>query len=251
MLAHDYYLEKHQGGVGIIQNGLRVATDGDLRLDRTPGQWQPVPKVGRRVVDAAKQEISLRNEYPDPAKNRKGFNPVIYSDRQFAYVVRIRPERKSFRVVVDLERPLPAEWDGKVAFNLELFPGILFGKSYYMDETFGIFPRQANGPGAMDANKEYQIAPLARGMKLTIAPESERQRMTIETLAGGDWELVDGRGQHDNGWFVVRGTVAKGAANSAVEWLISPNVIPGWKSEPVVQVVSLARSREAASTGNP
>ena len=26
MLAHDYYPESHQGGVGVIQNGLRVAT---------------------------------------------------------------------------------------------------------------------------------------------------------------------------------------------------------------------------------
>src|SRR5512140_1088648 len=51
MLAHDYYPEGHQGGVGIIQNGLRVATNGDIRLDRTPGQWQPLPKVGKRVVD--------------------------------------------------------------------------------------------------------------------------------------------------------------------------------------------------------
>ena len=70
MLAHDYYPEGHQGGVGIIQNGVRVATNGDLRLDRTPGQWQPVPKVGKRVVDKATGEISLRSEYPDEAKNR-------------------------------------------------------------------------------------------------------------------------------------------------------------------------------------
>ena len=236
MLAHDYYPEGHQGGVGIIQNGLRVATDGDLRLDRTPGQWQPVPKVGKRVVDKAKQEISLRNEYPDAAKDRKGFNPVIYPDLHFAYVVRIRPEGKAFRIVVDLEQPLPAEWDGKVSFNIELFPGILFGKSYSLDGQFGIFPRQANGPGAMDANKEYHIAAMAHGKKLVIAPESERQRMSIEAIAGGELELVDGRGQHDNGWFVVRGTTVKGATKNAVEWLISPNAIPGWKSEPVVQV---------------
>jgi hypothetical protein len=38
MLAHDFYPESHQGGVGIIQNGLRVATNGDLRLEPTPGQ---------------------------------------------------------------------------------------------------------------------------------------------------------------------------------------------------------------------
>ena len=92
MLAHDYYPEGHQGGVGIIQNGVRVATNGDLRLDRTPGQWQPVPKVGKRVVDRATGEISLRAEYPDEAKNRKGFNPVDYPDLRFAYTVRVRPE---------------------------------------------------------------------------------------------------------------------------------------------------------------
>ena len=60
MLAHDYYPESHQGGVGIVQNGLRVATNGDLRLEPTPGQWQPVPKVGKRVVDRAAQVISVR-----------------------------------------------------------------------------------------------------------------------------------------------------------------------------------------------
>jgi hypothetical protein len=43
MLTHDYYPEGHQGGVGVIQNGRRVATNGDLRLEPTPGQWQPMP----------------------------------------------------------------------------------------------------------------------------------------------------------------------------------------------------------------
>ncbi|HEX8687863.1 MAG TPA: hypothetical protein VF654_15245, partial [Pyrinomonadaceae bacterium] len=86
MLAHDYYPESHQGGVGIIQNGLRVATNGDLRLEPAPGQWQPVPKPGKRVVDRARQEISVRMEYPDPDKNRRGFNPIIYPELNIAYV---------------------------------------------------------------------------------------------------------------------------------------------------------------------
>ena len=64
MLAHDFYPEGHQGGVGIIQNGIRVATNGDLRLEPTPGQWAAIPKVGKRVVDWKKQEISVRMEYP-------------------------------------------------------------------------------------------------------------------------------------------------------------------------------------------
>src|SRR5579864_6310865 len=65
MLAHDFYPEGHQGGVGIIQNGKRVATNGDLRLEPTPGQWAAIPKVGKRVVDWKKQEISVQMEYPD------------------------------------------------------------------------------------------------------------------------------------------------------------------------------------------
>ena len=55
MLAHDFYPESHQGGVGIIQNGFRIATNGDLRLEPAPGQWQPVPKVGVRQVDLKNQ----------------------------------------------------------------------------------------------------------------------------------------------------------------------------------------------------
>ena len=43
MVFLDIYPEGHQGGVGIIQNGVRVATNGDLRLEPTPGQWQPIP----------------------------------------------------------------------------------------------------------------------------------------------------------------------------------------------------------------
>src|ERR1044071_5533459 len=130
MLAHDYDPESHQGGVGVIQNGLRVATNGDLRLEPTPGQWEPVPKVGKRMVDRAAQVISVRMQYPDPEKNRRGFNPIVYPDLELAYTLKIKPDGKAFRIVVDLDRPLPAEWVRRVGFNLELFPGILFGKSF-------------------------------------------------------------------------------------------------------------------------
>lgn len=236
MLAHDFYPESHQGGVGIIQNGLRVATNGDLRLEPTPGQWQPVPKVGTRMVDKATQEISVRMEYPDPEKDRKGFNPIIYPDLRFAYTLKIKPEGKSFRIIVDLDQPLPDEWIGKVGFNFELFPGILFGKSWYLDDHFGIFPQQANGPMYRDADKELQIVPMAEGNRLTVAPESERQRMTIQNISGGKLQLIDGRGKHNNGWFVVRSLVVRGAAKGAIEWLVTPHAIEGWMHQPVVQV---------------
>ena len=51
MAFQDTYPEGHQAGVCVIMNGVRIATNGDLRLEATPGQWQPLPKQGRRTVD--------------------------------------------------------------------------------------------------------------------------------------------------------------------------------------------------------
>lgn len=235
MLAHDFYPEGHQGGVGIIQNGQRVATNGDLRLEPTPGQWSPIPKVGVRVVDKSTQAISVKMEYPNEEINGKGFNPITYPDLKFAYHIRVIPAGKAFKIIVDLEKPLPDDWIGRVGFNMELYPGILFGKSYQMDRHFGIFPQQANGQVYRDSFGKEQVVPMATGTKLTIAPESDQQRLQIENLSGG-LQLLDGRANHNNGWFVVRSLIKKGAVKSAVEWLVSPNAIEGWKSTPVIQV---------------
>ncbi len=69
MLAHDYYPGGHQSGISIIQNGVRVGSNGDMRLEPTPGPGHAQPKVGKRMVDREKQTISVQMEYPDPDKN--------------------------------------------------------------------------------------------------------------------------------------------------------------------------------------
>src|SRR5215217_6929991 len=84
MLAHDYYPGGHQSGLSIIQNGLRIGSNGDIRLEPTPGPGHAQPKAGKRVVDREKQIISVRMEYPDPDKDRKGFGPIIYPDINFS-----------------------------------------------------------------------------------------------------------------------------------------------------------------------
>ena len=236
MLAHDFYPEGHQGGVGIIQNGQRVATNGDIRLEPTPGQWQPIPKVGKRMVDKATGAISVHMEFPNEEINRKGFNPVIYPDLHFSYTTRVEPAGKGFKIIVDLDSTLPDEWIGKVGFNFELYPGALFGKAYYMDGESGIFPQQANDQNYMDTEGETEVTPMATGNKLTIAPESDKQRMMIENLKDNNLQLIDGRGKYNNGWFVVRSLVPKGATKNAIEWLVTPHAIEGWQSSPVVQV---------------
>jgi endoglucanase len=236
MLAWDFYPEGHQGGVGVIQNGERVATNGDIRLNPTPGQWQPIPKVGTRVVDKKTGMISVHMAYPNEAIDRKGFNPVIYPDLKFGYTIHVEPAGKAFKIIVDLDSALPDEWIGKVGFNFELLPSVLFGKSYYMDKQFGIFPRQSNDQTYTDDEGETQVRPMATGNKLIVAPENDRQRMTIENLDGNDLQLLDGRGKYNNGWFVVRSLLQKGKVKGAVEWLVTPHAIDGWMSKPVVQV---------------
>jgi hypothetical protein len=235
MAFQDIYPEGHQAGVNLIQNGERVASNGDLRLDPVPGQWQPMPKQDKRVVDRQANEIVTSLSYPDPSRNRTGFNPIDYPDLNFSYKVRVRGEGKQVRIIVDLDQPLPAEWVGKVGFNLELYPGALFGKTWYLDGHSGIFPRQADGPDQKDSAGEPQPVPLATGKRLAVAPDSDAQRLIIESRTG-DLQLLDARNRHSNGWFVVRSLVPAKAAAGAIEWLVAPNAIPNWKSPPVIHV---------------
>ena len=224
---------------------MRVAANGDLRLEASPGQWSPVPAGGDLLVDREKQSISQALSYPDPAKNRTGFNPIIYPDLELSYSVRVQAlEGNRFRVSVDLDEALPEEWIGRAGFNFELFPGQLFGKSWIMDGQTGIFPVQANGPIA-ERNGEWLNEPMARGKKLVVAPAEDLQRLLIEA-SKGELELLDGRSNHNNGWFIVRTLIPAGATKNAIEWLITPHTVAGWKREPVIQVSQLGYAEKQA-----
>jgi hypothetical protein len=235
MAFQDIYPEGHQAGVSIIQNGVRVATNGDLRLDLTPGQWQPMPKQDKRVVTKQTNEITTWLSYPDPGRNRTGFNPIEYPDLNLSYQVRVRGEAQGIRITVDLDQPLPQSFVGKVGFNFELYPEILFGKSWYLGEQSGIFPRQPNGPNVKDSGGETQPVPLATGRRLSIASEVDAQRMIIES-AKSELQLLDGRNKHNNGWFIVRSVVPANTTTAAIDWIITPHAIPGWTYQPVVHV---------------
>jgi hypothetical protein len=232
----DIYPDGHQTGVTIIQHGSRVAANGDLRLEVSPGQWSPVPVGGKQEIDRKQRRITQTLSYPDPAKDRKGFNPIVYPDLKFSYKVKVTALKgNQFKITVDLDQPLPPAWIGKVGFNLELFPGELFGKAFLMDQQAGIFPRQPNGP-MVEQGGEFVPAPLATGKRLVVAPDSDRQRIAIENRGAGALELWDGRGNHNNGWYIVRTAIPANATSNAIEWVVTPNVVPGWKYEPVLQV---------------
>lgn len=238
MVFSDYYPDGHQTGVTVIQHGTRVAANGDLRLEAAPGQWSPMPVTGKRAVDRARQTLTQTLSYPDPAKNRTGFNPIDYPDLHFTYHISVTPAQgNSFRIRVDLDGPLPRQWIGRVGFNLELFPGLLFGKTFLMGGQSGIFPRQPEGPLQL-SHGELTADPLAVGKTLVVAPEAPLQRLAIHADKG-QLQLIDGRINFNNGWFIVRTLVPAGATRDAIEWTVTPNVVPGWRYEPVLQVSQL------------
>ncbi|MBR0552041.1 cellulase N-terminal Ig-like domain-containing protein [Stakelama marina] len=251
----DIYPDGHQTGVTVIQQGVRVAANGDVRLSPAPGQWSPMPASGKRTVDKQTGTITQTMHFPDPAKNGHGFNPIFYPDLDLGYAVRVTPlAGGSFRISVDLDKPLPPEWVGKAGFNLELFPGLLFGKSWLMDKQSGVFAPQPEGPIRLqdggtvpvprnvtgdgptpDPNGEPLPVPMATGHKLVVAPETDAQRMTI-TSDGAPLELLDGRLPHNNGWFVIRSAIPAGATKNAITWTVTPNTVPDWRYTPVIQV---------------
>lgn len=264
MAFNDFYPEGHQGGISIIMNGKRVAANGDIRFEPTPGQWQPVPKqLSREIKDG---RIITTLCYPDSSRHETGFNPMIYPDINLTYTVTLEPDGNGFMVTVDLERPVPEQLAGRLGFNLEFFPGYLFGKPWIMDSQTGIYPQQANSPlieqksyvdisvgdfrpekapaadiamlrgeGYSPYTADEVIAePYASGRSFTSRPDDAGSRLTVKTLTE-NLKLYDGRMNHNNGWFVLRSEIPSGVTKGAVRWYIEPSVIEGWRYQPVIQ----------------
>lgn len=266
MAFSDFYPEGHQGGISLLMNGKRVATNGDLRLEPTPGQWQAVPKQIKRTVGEGCIETLLC--YPDSSRHLTGFNPMIYPELQMQYTIRLEPDGEGMLVTVDLDRPLPAEYVGKVGFNLEFFPGELFGKPWLMDNRSGIFPQQPNAPleyrkpvtehlgdyhpegrpladvhNLMGDGKGYSpivaddivALPYAEGKCFTSRPDDPLSCVSIQSLTDAPLKLYDGRMNHNNGWFVLRSEIPAGVTKNAIRWRILPNITKGWQYAPVIQ----------------
>ena len=266
IVFEDIYPEGHQGGISLLMHGERIGANGDVRFEPAPGQWQPVPKLKDRRVDPENGRITCRLHYPDDERHLKGFNPMVYPDCAFDYTVTVQEEGASLRITVDADPSLPAAWAGRLCFNLELFPGLLFGRPWIMDDRQGVFPRQPGGPvdrrpsvyldsfppppeapegyreKLMETGSAFSplrgdedaAAPYACGRCFTFCPEDPLLRCTVESLAG-ELRLADGRLSHNNGWFVLSSPFAAEGPH-AVEWILTPHAVEGWISPPRIQI---------------
>lgn len=267
MAFNDFYPAGHQSGVTVVMHGHRIVANGDIRFEQTPGQWQPVPKQISRVEDKDRNVITTSLKYPDMDAHLHGFNPIIYPDFEFEYIVNVSAVEEGIEVTVDLDRPIDEAFLGKLSFNLELYPGDLFGKSYICDGKTGIFPRQANGPtikiksnyehtGKLKpldnahadrerlagGNRGYNpiiaddiiAAPYAVGQKITVCPEEKLLCFSVESKCE-PLKLYDGRMNHNNGWFVINCELPAGTTKKVIDLIIRPKVIETWKSAPTIQ----------------
>ncbi len=213
-------------GVELIHQGIRTATNGDVRLSATPGQWDPAAQFVSRRVDKAAGVIEAVMQYPE-----------------FRYT--IRAERRGASVVLSvlLDQPLPAAMVGKAGLNLEFVPSAYWHRSYQADGKPALFPRhptsamtltpernaasgRSDGPGA-------EPLPFATGRQLVLSPEDPARHVAIGA-AEGTLALFDGRNQATNGWYVVRQLIPGGRTGKVIEWTLDAAATPGWLRPPVI-----------------
>ena len=211
------FFDEKNAGVQLVMFGVRIVTDGALRLSPTPEQWSPVPLFVSRELGPEPNQVIVHSAFK--AEN-------------LSYRVKVTAEGEGFRVAVDLDKPLPPEFNGKAGFNLDFLPTAYFGKSFVLDQSPGLFPRHPTGP--MNKDGSGDPLPLASGgHTLTLSPEDPKTRVTIHS-DGEPLALYDARNRAQNGWFVVRSMVRPGAQADAVVWHVRPNRIAGWVRPPVV-----------------
>lgn len=233
-----FYDEKN-AGIELIHHGVRTATNGGVRLQNTPEQWDLVPEVVDRTVDASTGEIDVT---------------LYYEDYDFTTRLHTVPEDDGFLVSVELDEPLPETLVGKAGFNLEFLPSTYFRKTYLADGEPNVFPRHPAGPTRVEPleNKIPQFndqttfddrgldefivpEPLEQGGTFVLAPEDPEHRVTIRGLDGAELMLFDGRILAQNGWYVVRSLLPEGETGRVLQWYVEPNATPGWTREPVIQ----------------
>jgi len=220
LVFHNYYPEGDQGGIEFIHHDDRTATNGFIRVDLPQGQQFPRPVKAIRKVINDRNEIQARIEIPE---------------YDFNYTVRVWPENDRIRLSVDLEKPIPSGWKGRATFDLQLFPVTYFGKTYMLGDQSGVFPVEALGPMTSLPDGRIRPVPLATGKKLVMAPECQTCRLQIEQL-NGDLSLIDERNTTLGGWIIVRSEIPENVDRGAVEWVITPSIIPVWLHKPVIGI---------------
>jgi len=214
------FFDAKTSGVEVIQRGERLATNGDLRLLRTPEQWDGMAELKDRRILPEEGAVETRLEY---------------TQHDFSYRIQTRSEGESVFLSVHLDEPLPEGLVGKAGLNMEFLPAAYFHKTYLMDDRSGLLPRKPTGPMETFSSGLTQPKAMATGHRLVLAPEDPDKRISVRSLnENSQLMLFDGRTKAQNGWYVVRSLIPDGVQGKVLEWELTVQQKPGWLREPVM-----------------
>ena len=204
--------------VEIIHHGIRTATNGDVRLNPTPGQWDPIAQFVDRKVDRENNRIEV------------AMNFAAYD---FQYTLVAEAKGDGLHLSVHVDKPLPEALTGVAGLNIELFPPVFWGTSYIIDDQYGLFPTSP-ADFMTTINGQVEPTPMASGKKIEIAPDDPLKHFSIRLLDGENLMLFDGRNKQQNGTFVVRTLLTAGKTGKIAEWFITGESVTEWIRMPVI-----------------
>ena len=99
--------DEKNSGIEIIHHGVRTVQGGAIRLNKTPEQWDLVPKTTSRNVnrEAGQIEVGLR-----------------YDDYDFDSRIVVTGQGDAVEIAVWLDKPVPDALAGEAGLNIEFLP---------------------------------------------------------------------------------------------------------------------------------
>ena len=238
--------DEKNSGIELIHHGVRTVQGGAVRLNNTPEQWDLVPTMTNRTVDAATKTITVDLRYTKDALG--GEAKGIAED--FDSRVIVKAIGQAVEISVWLDKPVPEALAGKAGLNIEFLPSQYWLKTYTMDGRISRLPRYATSLTTTRPNAEkprqfkgfrtyddrgtgrfVDPLPIETGHRLSMATDDPSRLVTISS-DDAELQLYDGRMLAQNGWFVVRSVLPAGKTGKVVTWTLEPHAIKDWIREP-------------------
>ena len=177
--------DEKNSGIEIIHHGVRTIQGGAVRLNKTPEQWDLVPKMTDRKVNRENGSIEVT---------------MRYDDYDFDSRVVVTAKGKAVEIAVWLDKPVPEKLAGDAGFNLEFLPSQYWLKTFVMDGRLNRFPRYATSQTVTRPNAEkprqfkgfktyddrgtdrfVDPCPIESGHKITMAMDAPDRMISISS----------------------------------------------------------------------
>ena len=227
--------DEKNSGIEIIHHGVRTVQGGAVRLNKTPEQWDLVPKMTNRKVDKENGTIEVT---------------MRYDDYDFESRAVVTAKGRAVEIAIWLDKPVPEKLAGDAGFNIEFLPSQYWLKTFIMDGRLNRFPRYATSQTVTRPNAEkprqfkgfktyddrgtelfVDPLPLETGHRIVVATDDPERMISIQS-DDAELSLYDGRMLAQNGWFVLRSVLPKGKTGKVVTWTVEPHAIPNWIRQP-------------------